>query len=73
LGYGRRVSFEPLGAELSENRLKLTVRVESGQMVDTTVRQQFGSGDVVFCVEDGEYSRAALSEHGKLLEPFVGN
>jgi hypothetical protein len=70
-GYGWHLSFKPLSAELSENRRKLTVRVRSGTMVTTTVRQQFGSGEVVFCVEDGESSRAALEAKGEMLQPFI--
>lgn len=71
LGYGWCLSFPPASAELSENRRKLTVRVESGEMLTNTVRQRFGSGEVVFCVEDGESSRAALTANGKLLQPFI--
>jgi hypothetical protein len=40
-------------------------------MVTRTVKQRFGSGEVVFCVEDGECSRAALAANGKLLQPFI--
>ena len=71
LGYGWCLSFPPASAELSENQRKLTIRVESGEMLTDTVRQRFGSGEVVFCVEDGESSRAALTANGKLLQPFI--
>jgi hypothetical protein len=71
LSYGWLLAIKPLSAELSENRRKLTVRVGSGTMVTTTVRQQFGSGEVVFCVHDGEYSGAALTANGTLLQPFI--
>jgi hypothetical protein len=71
LSYGWLLSFTPLSAELSESRQELTVRVESGEMLAISVRQRFGSGEVVFCVEDGESSRAALTANGKLLQPFI--
>ena len=71
LSYGWLLSFTPLSGELSDSTQELTVRVESGKMVTRIVRQQFGSGEVVFCVEDGESSRAALTANGKLLQPFI--
>jgi hypothetical protein len=71
LSYGWLLSFKPLSAELSDTRRELTVRVESGEMLATTVRQRFGSGEVRFRVEDGEYSRAALTANGGLLQPFI--
>jgi hypothetical protein len=71
LSYGWLLSITPLRAELSDSRQELTVRVESGEMLAISVRQRFGSGEVVFCVEDGESSRAALTANGKLLQPFI--
>jgi hypothetical protein len=71
LSYGWLLSFTPLSGELSDSTQELTVRVESGKMVTRIVRQRFGSGEVVFCVEDGESSRAALTANGKLLQPFI--
>jgi hypothetical protein len=71
LGYGWCLSFPPASAELSENRRNLTVRVESGEMLPISVRQRFGSGEMVFCVLDGQCSRAALATNGKLLQPFI--
>jgi len=47
------------------------VTVESGEMVATSARQRFGSGEVVFCVAESQYASAALSAKGALLEPFI--
>jgi hypothetical protein len=71
LSYAWRLSIKPLSAELSDSRYELTVRVESGEMVATAVKQRFGSGEVVFCVEKSPYASAALAANGKLLEPFI--
>jgi hypothetical protein len=51
------------------SRQELTV--ESGEMLPISVRQRFGSGEMVFCVLDGQCSRAALATNGKLLQPFI--
>jgi hypothetical protein len=71
LSYGWRLSIKPLSAELSDSRQELTVQVESGEMLAPSVKQTFGSGDVVFCVADGKYSRAAFDANSALLEPFI--
>ena len=40
-------------------------------MLASTIKQRFGSGEVVFCVHKGKYSDAALAANGKLLQPFM--
>ncbi len=64
LSYGWRLSFKPLGAELSGVRRKLTVRVKSGMMFTTTVRQTFGLGRGGVSHGRREYSCAALTANG---------
>jgi hypothetical protein len=71
LSYGWLLSIKPLGAELSDNRRNLTIRVKSGEMLATAIKQQFGSGEVVFCVRESRYASAALDANGKLLQPFT--
>jgi hypothetical protein len=71
LSYAWRLSITPLSAELSDSRQELTVTVKSGEMRAAAVKQRFSSGEVVFCVQDGEYSRASLAANGTLLQPFI--
>lgn len=71
LSYGWFLSFTALSARLSEDLRKLTVAVESGEMVAIGARQRFGAGDVEFCVAESSYASAALSAKGDLLKPFV--
>ena len=71
LSYRWLLSFKPLGAELSESRQELRVRVESGTMLAISVKQQFGSGEVMFCVPEGAYASAAVATSGHKLQPFV--
>jgi hypothetical protein len=70
LSYAWLLSFEPLNAKLNESRRELTVGVASGEMLATSVRQRFGSGEVVFCVLEDPWG-AALAASSQLLQPFT--